>query len=296
MRASPISISVHGTRWLDYLSNHGRAESTIWTYRHCLRWFSEWLEDRCLALARVTRAAVEDWISTMRMAGRHLKSIRSRVGVVRGFYSWLTMEGLLQRDPLLGLGHIKVPRSLPQVLQKSHVRQLMVAAHTPRERVVLRILYATGCRRSEILSIKLQDLDLDRRMIRIRGKGSKDRLVLYDRPTATAIRNWLAVRAKIVRTWKTDAGFLIVGREGPLHGQRLLDIVHAIAGRAGIDRRVYVHAFRHAFASHSLDDGMKIEEVKELLGHESIATTQVYTHVSLERLRSSYDRARAAAL
>lgn len=288
VRRTPCVSHQRIDEWFTYLLNHGRSERTTWTYGNSLRWFGEWLVARETAWEDVTRATVENWIADMRAAGRHPKSIRSRVGAARGFYAWLASEGHIEKDPLHGLAPITVPKSLPLVHSKSVVEELLAAAKTVREKVVLEVLYAAGPRRQGLLDIKLTDVDLRARLIRIHHKGGKERFVVINPRAVLSILRWLPQRAAIASKFAKDEGWLFIGRQGQLSGQRILDIVHAVAERAGIPR-AHCHSLRHSFATHMLDNGTDLRVVQELLGHESIATTQIYTHVSMERMKQAYD-------
>jgi integrase/recombinase XerC len=295
LQSTPCVVHQRTDEWFTYLLNHGRSDRTKWTYENSLRWFGEHLASYGLAWEDVkTTGAVEQWIADMRAAKRHPKSILSRVGAVRGFFRWLATEGHIERDPLAKLAPIKVPKSMPLVHSRPVVLQLLEEAKTAREKVVLEVLYAAGPRRQGLLDIKLTDLDLKSRLIRIRHKGGKERFIVITPRAVLAILRWLPQRNMIASNFEKDDGYLFIGRQGQLSGQRILDIVHAVADRANVPR-ANCHSLRHSFATHMLDGGADLRDVQELLGHESIATTQVYTHVSMERLRRVYDRAHPRA-
>jgi site-specific recombinase XerD len=269
--------------------NHGRSERTVWTYQNCLRWFGEWLVSIGMIWATVQRGNVEQWIADMRAAGRHPKSINSRVGAVKGFYRWLKDEGHIDKNPFEGLSPIKIPKSLPRVLSRFEIEAMLAAAKTPREKMAVELLYSCGVRRQGLLDIRLQDIDLKSRLIKIHHKGAKERLVVMGHSAVLAILRWLPHRAMIARNFERDEGYLFVGREGQLSGQRMLDMIHAVAGRAKVDR-VHCHALRHTCASHMRDGGADLEAIREQLGHESLATTGRYLHTSVEQRRQDYDR------
>jgi integrase/recombinase XerD len=210
------------------------------------------------------------------------------VSVVVNFYRWLKKEKIMPENPMEGIDPIKAGRSLPKTMTVEEVLRYLEACVSPRERAIVEFLYATGCRRSELLGVRLADLNLMAGEVRLHGKGSKDRLGLLTPAAIAAIKGWLPARAELVQAWTVrDDGFLFVSRQGPLKKSRLERIIKEIAARAGMPY-VHAHRLRHSFATHLLDGGADLRVVQELLGHENLATTQVYTHVSPGRLREAY--------
>lgn len=291
-----LSIAIHGEQFLTELLNHGRSAGTATAYRHRLRYFNDWRVSTGIPLEAVSRGTVEQWISDQRERGLAAKNIQSSVGAVRCFYSWLTDHDFLPKNPLARLGAIKVPRKVPKILPKVAVEALLAAVKTSRERVILELLYGSGLRAAELLGIRLEDVDLDASHVLIRGKGDKERVQPINSTTINAVRAWLPERKAILATGgRTGERSLLVSRKGPLRKSMLRVIIKTIAARAGIDSRVYVHQLRHCFATHLLDGGADLRVVQELMGHGSIATTQLYTQVSIERLRSAYGSAHPRA-
>lgn len=285
----PCTVHPRQEEWFTFLLNHGRSERTKWTYENALRWFGEWLVAVGIVWAQVKRGTVEQWIADLRAAGRHPKSIQSRVGAVKGFFAWLEDEGHIDKSPLKGLRPIKVPESLPRVHNRTEIDLMFAAAKTTREKVVLEILYAAGVRRQGLLDIRLQDIDLKARTIRIHHKGGKERIVIITPSAVLAILRWLPQRSMIAANLAHDTGHLMIGRQGPLSGQRILDIVHTVADRANVPRS-HVHAWRHSALSHLLEGGMSLRTIQKQAGHSSISTTAKYLHVATDRMREEYDR------
>lgn len=284
-----ITWSVHTEQYFTELLNHGRSPMTVWTYRNCLRWFHAFIVAIECRPEDVTRGVVEQWIAEMRLQKKTQGSIRCRVNAVRGFYKWLVAEDYLQKDPLLKLRPIKVPKLLPRPLAVDDVLKFIAKAITARERAIAEVFYACGCRRSELLTLRTVDVDLTGRLVRLWGKGGKERISILTPTAVEAVRAWLGERAQIVSAWSgPDEGFLFVGRQGPMKRSRLERIVAAIAKRAGL--KASPHVLRHSFATHMLDRGAQLEVVQELLGHDSPVTTRLYTKVSMDRIRQVYDR------
>jgi site-specific recombinase XerD len=291
-----LAIAVHGEQFLEELLNHGRSELTVKIYRYRLRYFDDWRTSVGIHLEAVTRGNIEAWISQMRGRSLSLKSIRDWVGAVRCFYEWLTDLDFLPKNPLARLKPIKVPRKVPQVLPINAIEALLKATKTTRERVIIEVLYGSGLRASELLGIRVQDLDLDSSQVLVHGKGNKERLQPLSPGAVQAIRTWLEERAVILkRTGRESERALFIGRKGRLHKSHLRNIVKALAVRAGIDTRVYPHLFRHSFATHLLEGGADLRYVQELMGHDSVGTTQIYTHVALGQLRKVYASAHPRA-
>lgn len=327
-----VPLSIEREQFRTELLNHGRSDLTVRSYEYRLGWFFDWLTAVEVSPADLTRDTVEQWIADQRARNLSGKSIRCNVSAVRAFYAWLEFKGKIEKDPLRGLRPIKVPKSLPKILQEGEVEALIAAAATRRERAIAELFYACGIRLSELVGADLRDLDLEGPQILIRGKGEKERYIPITTAAVRALRDWIAERHGDLAAWselraraaelhrqglsyraiaaamgvsapvalkyvaQAKSGFkdevaLFIGRQGRLKGAQVRAILKKIARAAGLERRVYPHLLRHSFATHLLDGGAEIEVVQELLGHESIATTRIYTHVSQERIRRVYERA-----
>lgn len=294
-----LSLPVLVEQYLTELLNAGAEEMTVWTYRNRLRWFGDWLLSTGILLQAVTRDTIQQWISDQRVRLNprtkkplSKKYIHDNVAAVRCFFQWLVDFEKLTKTPFAGLRPIKVPKKLPEILQVPDVLRLIDGAATPRERVVLELLYGSGVRKTELLGIDLQDLDVTAPQVLIRGKGGKERLQPISSQAVIAIRAYLPARASELAGGRhADLQALLVTRQGRMKRQTVQDLVHAVADRVGLDRRVYPHLFRHCFATHLLDGGARLEEVQELLDHDNIATTRIYSRVSKERIRRVYQAA-----
>lgn len=293
----PLTVAAWAEAYLTELLNHGREESTAKAYRDRLGWFGEWLAAVDVRLEEVTRDTVEQWISDMRARGISPKHRANCVGAVRCFFSWLADErGALPRNPLARFRPMKIPKKLPQVLEVSDVLRLIDAARTPRERVIVELFYGSGIRKAELLGLDLPDVDLAGERVLIRGKGGRERYQPISPQAAAAIREWLPLRAEILQRRKRgrlDA--LLVTREGRIGRQTILNTVHQLAERAGLDRRVYPHLLRHCFATHLLNGGANLRQVQELMGHARLGTTEIYTHVARGEAEGAYRRAHPRA-
>jgi integrase/recombinase XerD len=233
-------------------------------------------------------------------AGLAPTSLRRRAASIRGFYRFAYGDGLIERDIAAHLDLPRQPRLLPETLTVAEVETLLEAAHDLRARTLLELLYAAGLRVSEALGLDLEDLSLDGGFVRVIGKGDKERLVPVGDVALDWLRAWLAEgRPPLLALHHVQpirGGPLFLGdRGGRLARQQAFAAVKAAAKRAGLPEAVSPHTLRHSFATHLLEGGADLRIVQELLGHASISTTQLYTHVTGERVREVYSRAHPRA-
>ena len=229
-------------------------------------------------------------------------SLRRRAAAIKGFYRFAFGEGLIGTDVAAHLDLPRMPRLLPDTLTAAETERLLVAPPPEAllDRALLELLYAAGLRVSEALRLDLEDLSLDGAFVRVIGKGDRERLVPVGEVAIDAVRTWLdGPRGAIVAEHHVQpirGGPLFVGRTGRrLARQQAWSIVKRAAASAGLGRRVSPHTLRHSFATHLLEGGADLRIVQELLGHASISTTQLYTHVTGERIREVYARAHPRA-
>lgn len=250
-------------------------------------------------------AALRGWLARQRTQGRARATLARRASAARMFTAWAHRQGLVATNPGVLLGSPRARRELPAVLAVDAAAAVLdaVAAAAAdrgdpvalRDRALLELLYATGIRVSELVGLDLGDLDHHRRVVRVLGKGRKERSVPFGAPADAAVHDWLAHgRPHLAVPAGGDAVFVGV-RGGRLGVRAAREIVHtrirAVPGTPDLGP----HGWRHAAATHLLDGGADLRSVQELLGHESLATTQVYTHVSVDRLRRTYEQAHPRA-
>jgi integrase/recombinase XerD len=300
-------LSLDSEEFLSWLSvERGRAANTLAAYRRDLRAYETWLAGRRLSPPEVTEADVQDYLGHLRAGGRAPASVARALVAVKSLHRFLLDEGHAAADPTGDVGGPRVPQGLPKALTEDEVERLLgaVAGDHPtarRDRAILELLYGTGMRISELVGLSLGDLALDEGVARVFGKGSKERLVPVGRFARVAMAEWLqpAGRGGLAperwaRRGDSEAVFLNA-RGGRLSRQGAWGIIRRYGDRVGLGDRLTPHVLRHSCATHMLDHGADIRVVQELLGHASIATTQVYTRVSTERLRAAYDAAHPRA-
>jgi integrase/recombinase XerD len=290
--------------WL--AAERGRSTNTLAAYRRDLRGFWEWLGERGCALDDVRAGDLDAYVAALRARGLAPSSVKRTLVAVRSLFRFRSQEGLSEFDPSIGVETPRVPAGLPKALTEAEVQSLLdaVVGDAPvarRDRAVLEVLYGTGARISEVCALRLGDVDLDASMIRLFGKGSKERVVPLGRFARTALVAWLCPEGRgafepeqWARRDDADAVFLNQ-RGGRLGRQGAWGIVRDYGETVGLDGRLSPHVLRHCCATHMLDHGADIRAVQELLGHASITTTQVYTMVSTERLFAAYDAAHPRA-
>lgn len=300
----PFAREIDGfTRYLSQERN--RSAHTVRAYRGDLEDFESFSAARSTAtLAAVDLRCLRSWLASLDQQGLSRATIARRAATVRNFLAWANREGYLPENPSLRL---KAPRrqdSLPDVLALSQVEPLLVATQKAaiggdpaalRARAVLELLYGSGIRVGELVGLDIDDLDHDRRTVRVLGKGNKERTVPYGVPAAQALNDWLSRGRK---QWvRPDSGAaLFLGPRGRRLDQRQArSIVEKLLASVEGTGASGPHALRHTAATHLLDGGADLRAVQELLGHRSLATTQLYTHVSVDRLRRSYEQAHPRA-
>lgn len=220
-------------------------------------------------------------------------SVRRKIAALRSFFALQKREGRRADNPAADVPPPKAPKRLPQVMSEDEVAKLLrtrVAGKDEMQRLrnaaIMELLYASGIRRAELVGLNLSDVDCDRRLMRVIGKGNKQRTVFINEAAADAILKYLAVRPRTV-----DEALFLSRRKTRLSHRQAWVIFREFAQLSGLIKHVTPHVMRHSFATHLLENGADIVTIKELLGHESLSTTQIYTNVSLEHMRKSYEQA-----
>jgi integrase/recombinase XerD len=293
---------------LDFLAylefERGLSRNTLEAYRSDLLQFGRFLDKRGESAVTASSADVSDFLSGLAQGnGRPPASaatIHRKAACLRSFYRHLRREGVRDSDPTAALSSPRRGRKLPQVLTRDEVNRLlsMPQGTEPaalRDRALLETMYACGLRASETIGLELADLDLEEHVLRARGKGSKERVVPIGRKAVEALCLYLERgRPKLVGG-RLEPHLFVNFRGGPLTRQGLYKIVRRHALRAGLADRMSPHTLRHTFATHLLSGGCDLRSVQEMLGHADVSTTQLYTHLSSQRLKEVYFRAHPRA-
>ena len=303
----PASLLIPLEEFLSWLAvERGRSANTLAAYRRDLGAYQQFLHDRATQLADVDERLLLDYVAYQRACAKAPTSIARAMVAVRSLHRFLLDEGFAHTDPGADVASPRVPFGIPKALTEGEVLRLLDSvvgddAVARRDRAILELLYGTGMRISELCGLSLSDLDLAEGMARAFGKGAKERIVPLGRVARAATVAWLAEPGRGALTpehWArrgdADAVFLNV-RGGRLSRQGAWGVVRRYAVRVGLHERLSPHVLRHSCATHMLERGADIRTVQELLGHASLATTQVYTKVTAEHLRAAYDKAHPRA-
>ncbi len=265
----------------------GRSEATIKGYTSDLLDLAKTID----SFSSFTLPRLRNWLAAAVAEGKARSTLARRTASVKAFSTWAVKQGYLRTDEAAKLSSPKVPKHLPKVLDPKEASAAMDNAksadelHLVRDTAMLELLYATGMRVSELTGIDLHDIDSSRQTIRVLGKGNTERIVPFGDAANTALNAWLARREELAK----DPDALFVGTRGKRIDQRQVRRVVEAAGE------VSPHALRHSTATHLLEGGADLRVVQELLGHSSLQTTQVYTHVTSERLKKVFNQAHPRA-
>jgi integrase/recombinase XerD len=286
---------------LDFLAylefERGLSRNTLEAYRSDLLQFGRFLEARASDATTATAADISDFLVELAEGNGKAPSspatIHRKAACLRSFYRHLRREGLRDSDPTASISGPRRGRRLPKVLNRGEVTKLLAqpkgtAPTSLRDRALLELMYACGLRASEAIGIEVADLDMEEAVLRARGKGSKERVVPVGRAALEATRIYLE-RGRPALVHQGIVAQLFVNFRGePLTRQGLYKIVRRHAATAGLAERMSPHTLRHTFATHLLAGGCDLRSVQEMLGHADVATTQLYTHLSSERLKDVY--------
>ena len=322
-------IQQHLEDYLGYLLyQRGRSENTVRAYETDLRSLFVFLaSQRVTGLDQVTIEELRGWLVRMQEEGLGRTTMARRISAVKNFFVWADRQDLIAEDPALRLQAPKKERRLPHVLQTGQVERLLTdikeprtaplkssqtsadnpagqdgaapsekdAALAVRNQVIGELLYASGLRISELVSLDVGDVDFERRALRVLGKGNKERMVPFGIPAQRTLEFWLRQAREVLASADAENALLVGARGGRLNVRQARKVISDALNRLGDTSASGPHALRHTVATHLLDGGADLRAVQEFLGHSSLATTQLYTHVSVDRLRQSYQQAHPRA-
>jgi len=283
--------------WLEVFSDYltlevGSSPNTVEAYLRDVRRLAEWaVAHRADVPDRVTARLLRDFIYHLKDAGLAASSIRRQISAVRTYFRFLVGEGKVKADPSEGLETPKGWRRLPEVLSVSEVESLLGAPNPDeplawRDRALLELGYGTGARVSELVGLVVDDVAFDEALVRLFGKGRKERLVPIGRRALGAVAIYLREVRPGLDRGQSEARLVLNARGRPLTRVGAWGVIKKAAQRAGLVKRVTPHTLRHSFATHLLEGGADLRAVQEMLGHADLSTTQIYTHVDREYLRT----------
>lgn len=279
--------------FLDYLKyERNYSDNTIIGYENHLNLFYNFLNNKKInTFNNVDYYIVRNYINYLYEKKYNSKSICNHISSLRSFFKFLKNEDIIDNNPMILIENPKLEKKLPKYLYYEDLEKIL---NTPdiktdtgiRDALILELLYVTGIRVSELINIKLQDIDQSNHKIKITGKGNKQRIVMYGKKCQELLEKYIKIRKNFL---KENNDYLILGVKGKKINDRVIrNIINELSQKAGINLRISPHTFRHTFATHMLNEGADLRSVQELLGHENLSTTTIYTHVTNERLRQVY--------
>lgn len=284
----------------------GRSEHTRRAYLTDLRSLFAFLAERAPGggLGALNLPILRGWLAAQAAGGAARTTLARRTSAVKTFTAWATRRGLLDSDPAARLQIPKARRALPAVLRQDQALAAMAAAHLGaeqrdplalRDRLIVELLYATGIRVSELCGLDIDEIDSGRRLLRVLGKGNKQRTVPFGKPALLALTEWLNEGRAALATPESGPALLLGPRGRRLDPRQARTVVHQTVSAVDGAPDIGPHGLRHSAATHLLEGGADLRVVQELLGHATLATTQLYTHVTVARLRAVHDQAHPRA-
>lgn len=274
------------SEYLDYLEiEKGLSQNTLDAYRRDLGSFFEFCDN--IEVEKIQRTQINSFVRNLHEKNYSPTSIMRKIASIRGFFKWFCANEYSQINPALTLEQPKVPQKLPKIVSVSEIEEILNSNLSEIEKVIVELLYGCGLRVSELVNLKVSNIDLKGRFLECTGKGSKDRIVPIGKKSITALKKYLPVRDYLClkNTLKTD--ILLINNNGKkVTRQEVYTFIHN-QGKI-LHKTISPHTLRHSFATHLLENGADLRVVQELLGHSNVSTTQLYTHISKKRLKEVY--------
>jgi len=283
-------------KFLNYLSiEKNYSLHTIANYQRDLREFSEFLNSRnCHEIKNIDYFILRKFLGVLSEKRLDKRTISRKISTLKSFFKFIVREGIVKNNPAISLIYPRLDKPLPKFLTEKEVKQVLGLPKgndilVLRDRAILEFLYSTGCRVSEMTSLKKEEVDLIGGVVKVKGKGRKERLLPLGEPAILRIKDYLDARAD------TSKALFVNKRKTALSDRGVRLIIYKYIKKAALNLQVSPHTFRHSFATHLLNRGADLRSVQELLGHSTIATTQIYTHLTIDSLKSVYQKAHPRA-
>lgn len=277
------------SQYLDFLEiERGLSQNTIDAYRRDLTEFLEFCLSRNVEeINKIERIHISGYILKLHENKLNPTSIMRKTASLRGFFKWLCANEICEKNPALTLEPPKVPQKLPKVITAEEINIILSENLNKREKVILELLYGCGLRVSELVNLKIHDIDISAKYLQCTGKGSKERIVPIGSKALHAIKMYTKERDFILqKTRKTSKNLLLTEEGKNITRQEVYNFIHKLGEK--IHKSISPHTLRHTFATHLLENGADLRVVQELLGHSDVSTTQLYTHISKKRLKEVY--------
>lgn len=277
------------SQYLDFLEIElGLSQNTIDAYRRDLTEFLEFcLSKNVEEINKIERTHINGYILKLHENKLNPTSVMRKTASLRGFFKWLCANEICEKNPALTLEPPKVPQKLPKVITAEEINIILSENLNKREKVILELLYGCGLRVSELVNLKIHDIDISAKYLQCTGKGSKERIVPIGSKALHAIKMYIKERDFILqKTRKTSKNLLLTEEGKNITRQEVYNFIHKLGEK--IHKSISPHTLRHTFATHLLENGADLRVVQELLGHSDVSTTQLYTHISKKRLKEVY--------
>jgi len=297
-------LKEHINSYISFLKNEKNySNNTVISYKNDLLQLLNYLKDYKIIkknnIQYIDRSIMRKYIVYLKKCDYSVRSICRKISTVRSFFKFLSREGIVDINPTINLITPKIKKKLPSFLYLEEINKLIETptGHTIsgiRDRAILELLYGTGMRVGELVNLNISDIDLYEKTVRVFGKGSKERILPLGNPSIKAVKKYLTVRnifRKNISINKNDLDALFLNRfGGRLSARSIRRLIIKYMKIAGLNKKISPHVLRHSFATHLLGGGADLRSVQELLGHESLSTTQIYTHITKERLKVIYKK------
>lgn len=282
-------------KYLEYLKIERKySDKTILSYSDDLIEYNEFIKNNFKDILNIDDKLTTSYLKYLYERGINKNSISRKLSSIRGFYNYLVREDIVNHNYFTDISNPKKEAYLPKFLKKDELEKIFNVCNydTPkdqRDSLIIELLYATGLRVSELVNIRLQDITINDRVIKVLGKGGKERIVIFNNHTKKALEIYLSDAYNIFN--KKNSSYLILGKNGNKLTERYIRvIIDNYIRKSGLDIKISPHTFRHTFATNMLENGSDLMTVKELLGHESLNTTSIYTHITPAQIRKVYNQ------
>lgn len=279
--------------FLNDLQLKNQSSYTIISYQNDLEAFAQFLERESVSIQEADYKVIRNYLAYLYSKNYAKRTIARHISCLKSFYKYLMKEQIITKNPTKLVSNPKLDQTLPKFLYSTELELLLTIPDTTtplgmRDAVLIELLYATGVRVSELVSIQIQDISFYDRKIKVMGKGSKERYVLYGSRLQSLLEDYLGNARKVIQKKKTNDYLFLNHLGNPLTTAGVRNILNQIIKKGALQFSISPHVLRHTFATHMLNEGADLKSVQELLGHENLSTTQIYTHVSNEHLRQVY--------
>ena len=282
---------------IEYLSEYlefidvekGLSENTINAYSRDLSGFLDFCSQKgIIGLEYINRSHLNSYIMKLRQDNLNPRSVVRKIASLRGFFKWLCANGYINNNPASTLEQPKLPKRLPKVMTLQEIKEIFHSDLDSEQNLIVELLYDCGLRVSELVNLKISDIDLKSRYIQCMGKGSKERLIPFGKKAKESINKYLKDRDILSAKFNLETKKLFITKTGRLiNRQDIYNFIRKLGDK--IHKHISPHTLRHSFATHLLENGADLRVVQELLGHASISNTQIYTHISMQHMKDVYN-------